>query len=113
MATQPYSVQRRSSRIQFRCRVRIRTLDEAGNIITEETETTSVSKHGASIKTANQYKIGQVVSVRTHDRDHVGQFQVVWVGEPGSPFAGQIGVEWVDARSFWGIQFPPEDWASR
>jgi len=110
---QPYSVQRRSSRLQFRCRVKLRALDPAGNIFTESTETTSVSKHGASVKTTNQFKVGQIVSIRTVDRDHVGQFQVVWVGEAGGPFAGQIGVEWVDARSFWGIEFPPEDWASR
>ena len=112
-STQPYSMQRRSTRLQFRCRVRIRSLDPSGNIFTEETETVCVSKHGAAIKTINHFKVGQIVSIRTLDRDHVGQFQVVWVGETGSPATGQIGVEWVDARSFWGIEFPPEDWASR
>jgi len=113
MTTQPYSVQRRSSRLQFRCRVRIRALDSAGNIFTEDTETTSVSKFGASLKTAKTFAIGQILSIRTLERDHVGQFQVVWMGEAGTPLAGQIGVEWVDARSFWGIEFPPEDWGSQ
>lgn len=112
-STQPYSVQRRSSRIQFRCRVKIRALDSAGNIFSEETETTSVSKFGASLKTTHQFAVGQVISIRTLDRDHVGQFQVVWKGQAGTPGEGQIGVEWVDARSFWGIEFPPEDWSSR
>ncbi len=111
-STQSYSVQRRSSRLQFRCRVKLRALDPAGNIFTEETETTSVSKYGASLKTVNQFKIGQIVSIRTLDRDHTGQFQVVWVGQSGAPGQAQIGVEWVDARTFWGIEFPPEDWSS-
>ena len=111
--TQPYSVQRRSSRLQFRCRVKLRAIDGAGKIFTEDTETISVSKYGASLKTVNKFKIGQILSIRTLDRDHVGQFQVVWVGDTGTPGEGQIGVEWVDARSFWGIEFPPEDWASR
>lgn len=110
---QPYSVQRRSTRMQFCCRVKIRALDAEGNIFTEETETASISKHGASVKTVNQFTLGQVISIRTIPHDHVGQFQVVWLGEPGTPGEGQIGVEWVDARSFWGIEFPPEDWGSR
>jgi hypothetical protein len=111
--TQPYSAQRRSSRLQFRCRVKIRAIGPGGNIFTEETETISISKFGASLKTVNKFAIGQVLSIRTLDRDHVGQFQVVWMGEPGTPGEGLIGVEWVDARSFWGIEFPPEDWGSR
>lgn len=108
--TQPYSIQRRSTRMQFQCRIKIRSIDDGGNIFTEDTETTTVSKFGASLRTANQFKMGQILSIRTVDRDHVGQFQVVWMGEPGSPGEGQIGVEWVDARQFWGIEFPPEDW---
>ena len=111
--TPPYSAQRRSSRLQFRCRVRISALDPEGNIFTEETETTSISKFGASLKTAHQFTMGQILSIRTLDRDHVGQFQVVWMGQPGTGAAGQIGIEWVDARRFWGIEFPPEDWGSR
>src|SRR5579862_3788263 len=90
--TQPYPVQRRSSRLLFRCRVKLRAIDAAGNIFTEDTETTSVSKHGASLKTVNQFKIGQILSIRTLDRDQVGQFQVVWVGDAGTPGEGQIGV---------------------
>lgn len=113
MATiQPYSMQRRSTRIQFGCRVKIRGLDPAGNIFTEETETVSISKHGACLNTANKYKLGQVISIRTINHDQVGQFQVVWVGEPGTAGEGRIGVEWMDVRKFWGIEFPPEDWGS-
>ena len=54
--------------------------------------------------------MGQTLTVHTLDRGHTGQFQVVWIGQPGTPEAGQIGIEWLDARRFWGIEFPPEDW---
>jgi hypothetical protein len=111
--TQPFSAQRRSTRMQFRCPVKIRAIDPDGNIFTEDTETTSISKFGASLKTNRQFSIGQIISIRTLDRDHVGQFQIVWIGESGTAGEGQIGVEWVDARLFWGIEFPPEDWAAQ
>jgi hypothetical protein len=113
MATQNYPQQRRSSRLQFRCRVKISAINSDGNIFKEETETVSISKFGASLKTTHQFTVGQIISVRTLDRDHTGQFQVVWMGQPGTRDAGQIGIEWVDARRFWGIEFPPEDWGAR
>ncbi len=103
---------RRSSRLQFRCRVKIRAINAQGNIFSEETETVSISKFGAALKTSYPFIMGQVLSVHTLERDHVGQFQVVWIGKPGTHEAGMIGIEWVDARHFWGIEFPPEDWGS-
>src|SRR5208283_2747043 len=108
MATQPNFQQRRSSRLQFRCRVKISGVDAEDNRFSEETETVCISKFGAALKTARQYTMGQTVTVHTVDLGHTGQFQVVWIGQPGSREAGQIGIEWVDARRFWGIEFPPE-----
>jgi len=113
MATQPEFQQRRSSRLQFRCRVKISGVDAEDNRFSEETETVSISKFGAALKTACQYAMGQIITVHTVDLGHTGQFQVVWMGKPGTREAGQIGIEWVDARRFWGIEFPPEDWGGR
>ena len=76
----------------------------------EETETICISKFGASLKTTHEFAMGQTLTVYTLDHGHTGQFQVVWMGQPGTPEAGQIGIEWLDARRFWGIEFPPEDW---
>jgi len=111
--TQPNPQRRRSSRLQFRCRVRISAINSEGNIFKEETETVTISKFGAALKTTHLFKMGQIISVHTIERHHVGQFQVVWIGQPGTPEADQIGIEWVDARRFWGIEFPPEDWGLR
>jgi hypothetical protein len=93
--------------------VKIRAINPEGNIFSEETETTNISKFGAALKTTYQFTMGQILSVHTLEHDHVGQFQVVWLGQPGTPEAGHIGIEWVDARRFWGIEFPPEDWGLR
>ena len=111
--TQPELQRRRSSRLNFRCRAKISAISPEGKIISEETETVCVSKFGAALKTTHQYTLGQIVSVHTLEHDHVGQFRVVWLGQPGTPEAGQIGIEWVDAHDFWGIEFAPEDWGAR
>ena len=113
MATPTYPYQRRSSRLQFRCRVKVSAIDSEGNIFSEETETISISKFGASLKTAGHFTMGQILSVNTLDRGRTGHFQVVWMGQTGTREAGQVGIEWVDARTFWGIEFPPEDWGGR
>jgi len=113
MATQPYPEQRRSSRLQFRCRVKISGVDPQGNGFSEETETICISKFGASLRSAHEFSMGQTLTIYTLDQGHTGQFQVVWMGQPATREEGQIGIEWVDARRFWGIEFPPEDWGGR
>ncbi len=113
MITEPYPQQRRSSRLPFRCRVKISGFDPEGNVFTEEAETITISKFGASLAIKRHYVMGQTITVHTLNQDHAGQFQVVWMGQPGTREAGQIGIEWFDARRFWGIEFAPEDWGGR
>jgi hypothetical protein len=113
MATQPDLQKRRSSRLQFRCRVKIIGIDREGITFSEETVTTTISKFGACLETKRPYSLGQTLTVQTLDRGHTGQFQIVWLGQAGTREAGQIGIEWFDARRFWGIEFPPEDWGGR
>lgn len=110
MATQPQSPQRRSSRLNFRCHVKIGGVDAEGKKFSEKTETVCISKFGASLRTTHQFTMGQTVTVYTLDRGHTGQFHVVWIGQPGTHDAGQIGIEWLNVHRFWGIEFPPEDW---
>jgi hypothetical protein len=93
--------------------VKISGVDPAGNAFSEETDTISISKFGACLRTAHTYTLGQILTIHTLNLGHTGQFQVVWMGQPGTRDAGQIGIEWVDARRFWGIEFPPEDWSGR
>jgi hypothetical protein len=112
MPTETNPERRRTSRVQHQTRVALSGKDADGFSFAEETETITVSKHGASLRTSYHLTLGQEVSVRTKAKDRVGQFQVVWIGEAGTPDEGKIGVEWLDARRFWGVEFPPEDWQS-
>jgi len=76
----------------------------------EDTDTITVSKHGAAVRTTYHLRLGQEVLVRVKENNRVAQFLVVWLGEPGTPSEGKAGLEWVDPRRFWGIDFAPEDW---
>ena len=113
MATPQYSERRRWTRIPHRLRVILSGVDTNGFNFAEETETVMVSKAGAAVRTAYSLKLGQEVSLRTNDENRVGQVQVVWLGKAGTPSEGKVGVEWVEPRRFWGVEFAPEDWAHK
>jgi hypothetical protein len=110
MPTTESSNRRRSGRIDHHVSVILSGIDRDGFNFGEETDTHSVSKHGASIRTAYELRLGQEVSVRTKENNRVGQFVVVWVGQSGTANQGLIGLEWVEVRRFWGVEFPPDDW---
>lgn len=112
MPTEEFPDKRRTSRLHFKARVILTGKDVDGITFAEETETATISKHGAAVRTSYVMGPGQEVSVRTKDRDRVAQFQVVWIGKEGTPEEGLIGLEWLEARRFWGVEFPPEDWGS-
>ena len=112
MPTEPCTERRRTTRIPHEVRVIISGQDANGFSFAEETQTVSVSKYGASVRTAYTLALGQEISLRTKDKNRVGQFEVVWMGKPGTPREGLVGLEWLQPRRFWGVEFPPEDWES-
>jgi hypothetical protein len=101
---------RRAGRVPHKVRIILSGADADGFNFAEETETIEVSKHGLSARTSYRLKLGEELSVRTKDRNRVAQFEVVWVGQPGTPSDGCVGLEWVEPHRFWGVEFPPDDW---
>jgi len=110
MAQQPE--RRRRGRIPHKTRVILSGVDADGFSFAEETETVTVSKEGSSVRTCYNLALGQEISLRTTDKNRVGQFQVVWRGQAGTPSDGKVGLEWLEPRRFWGMDFLPEDWGS-
>ncbi len=104
------SERRRWTRVPHKVRVILSGADADGFNFAEETETVTVSKEGSTVRTSYNLKLGQEISVRTKEKNRVGQFQVVWLGKKGTPGEGKVGLEWLEARRFWGVEFPPEDW---
>jgi hypothetical protein len=110
MPTEAQPERRRNSRLPFQVRIVLSGKDADGFNFAEETETVTVGKHGAAVRTSYNLALGQELSVRTKDKNRVGQFQVVWLGQAGTPSEGKIGLEWVEIQKFWGVDFPVEDW---
>lgn len=110
MATKPKPERRRKSRVAHQARLILSGTDAEGYNFAEDTETVTVSKNGAAVRTSYVLALGQELSVRMKETNRVGQFQVVWLGKEGTPSEGRIGLEWVAIKRFWGIELPPEDW---
>lgn len=110
MATKQPAERRRRTRVPHKVRVILSGVDAEGFNFAEETDTVTVSKEGAAVRTSYALQLGQELSVRTKDKNRVGQFQVVWLGQKGTPGEGKVGIEWVEPRRFWGVDFAPEDW---
>ncbi len=110
MSPEPIVERRRAGRIAHHARIILSGTDAEGFNFAEETDTISVSKQGVAVRTSYKMEIGQEVSVRTKDKNRVAQFQIVWIGKPGTPNDGRIGMEWLEPSRFWGIPLPSEDW---
>jgi hypothetical protein len=110
MAIRQSEERRRRTRLPHKLPVILSGVDANGLNFAEETETVSVGKEGAAVRTAYTLQMGQELSMRTKEKNRVGQFQVVWMGKPGTSTEGKVGIEWLEPRIFWGIQFAPEDW---
>lgn len=110
MATRQSDERRRRTRLPHNLSVILSGVDANGLNFAEETETVSVGKQGAAVRTACHLRMGQELSMRTKEKNRVGQFQVVWMGKKGTPSEGKVGIEFVEPRIFWGVQFAPEDW---
>lgn len=112
MPTESPSERRKRSRVAHKVRIMLSGKDAEGFNFAEETETVTVGKHGAAVRTSYLLALGQELSVRTRDMNRVGQFQVVWLGNAGTPSEGKVGLEWLESQRFWGVEFAPEDWES-
>lgn len=75
----------------------------------ELTHTLDIGRGGARLGGMEKFpgKAGDVIEIRR--RYCRGKFRVMWVGEPESERAGQVGLQAVDApKDFWGLEVPFE-----
>jgi hypothetical protein len=106
-ATQP----RRSQRLLITAKIAVRGEYADGTVFEEQTQTVTVSSHGAMILLNAPLQIGQNLFLRHIDaRDEVAA-AVVHVGgrQAGKT---QLGIEFqVPSPRFWRVAFPPDDWS--
>ena len=104
-------VLRRSPRAMVKIPVIIQGMDKQGYEFEEETETFVVSKYGARIFTVHELEVDSVLRLRLKDAENWLDFRVVWIGTEENNSVNQIGIEFIQLSSFFGVIFPQEDWA--
>ena len=73
----------------------------------ELTHTIDISTTGARLGGLFHLKLqdGDMIELRRLQRR--GMFRVIWIGEPGTPRYGHVGVKGIDMLpNFWGLELP-------
>ena len=98
--------QRREPRKEVRLPVRIFGTDANGKPFSENVFTENVSHEGAKLTGVQaQVKAGEIIGM-TYSQTK-GRFTLRWVGQPGTPQAGQIGLQNVaPEKSIWDFPLP-------
>src|SRR5579883_1395924 len=94
---------RREDRISVILPVRIFGIDSQGKPFNIRTETVDVTRLGARLHNVNCFsKAGEVVGLQYEEKK--ARFRVCWVGLPGTPKEGDIGVQLMESdRPIWDI----------
>ncbi len=78
-------------RVPLALRAVIWGADVDGNVFVEEAQTLDISTTGARIQgLSRRVEVGTILGVQ--HGDNRGRFRLVWVGTPGAPREGQIGI---------------------
>jgi hypothetical protein len=102
----PKAPLRRSARVNIRIPVILSGKLADGSPFHEEASIITVSKFGARLKTGLELSVGGEVKVKPKMKKDAALFRVVWVGRPGSPREGEIGIEYAEVSNVLGVAFP-------
>src|SRR5205823_2271142 len=91
--------------------IRIWGMDSAGRPFSSQARTIDITRTGARITGIDHIcQKGDVIGIQ-HGEEKA-RFRVVWVGNPGSAKAGQVGVHCVESGKYiWGVKLPERKWA--
>jgi hypothetical protein len=97
---------RREPRVDKAVPVRIFGTDANGQIFSEKLTTLNVSRHGAELGGVQaQLKMGEIIGL-TYGANKV-HFRIMWVGSPGSPKQGRIGLlNLSPEKTLWDFALP-------
>src|SRR5580698_10270395 len=115
-STDPGTQKRRSTRIVQAVPITVTGTDALGQPFKERTTTVMVNCHGCKYQSKHYVPKNSLVTLdipRPEGGPFHTQGRVVWVQRPRTVRElFQIGLEFEVPGNFWGIAFPPEDWAS-
>ena len=97
---------RREPRKEFRVPVRIFGTDRSGQVFSEKVFTVNISRSGAEVSGVQaQPNIDEIVGLTCGEAK--GHFRVKWVGEPGTPRAGHLGLlNLAPEKPLWNVPLP-------
>jgi hypothetical protein len=98
-----WRVTRRERRVPVNISISVRGVDPQGNRFTQSAHAIDVSKHGARLDGIGYVtRLGETIEVKR--RWQSARFRVLWVGDPGTPEAGQAGVYALQPeKNPWGV----------
>jgi hypothetical protein len=100
----------RSPRALVNIPVVIKGTDKQGYAFEEDTQTLQVSKYGALISSVHDLQEGSILQLRLKRDEHWSDFRVVWTSSEDDTL-GRVGIEFVQATSFFGVPLREGDWA--
>jgi hypothetical protein len=97
---------RREPRVDKVVPIRIFGTDTNGQIFSEKLNTLNVSRHGAELGGVQaQLKMGEIIGL-TYGTNKI-HFRVMWVGSPGTPKQGRIGLlNLSPEKALWDFPLP-------
>jgi len=104
---------RRSSRILLRVPLIVNVVGDSSETKWEPVETITVSKHGAMIRTQQDFRVGDTLEIRVRNKDRSARARVAWKSSKVTSQGVELGFEILDEDGFWEISFPPERWPER
>lgn len=99
-------MKRRQKRVRIALPVRTWVSDENGKAILHTACTLDVTPTGARLTGMRaQTEMGAILTVERGRSK--ARFRIIWVGEPGTPHEGHLGIDCLDAgRWNWDVQLP-------
>lgn len=101
---------RRSMRVLLSVPITVSGKNTSNQDFEEETRTLVVNAHGALISLAARVAAAQEVTLANKATKNTQKCRIVYLGAAQAGKA-QMGIEFVKpSRTFWQIDFPPDDW---
>jgi hypothetical protein len=104
---------RRSTRILLRLPLLINALRASEEPAWERVETVTISKHGAMVRTRENYQVGDALEIHMREKGRSAHAKVVWTSSQVTPQGIELGFEIQDDDEFWEVNFPPDRWSGR
>ena len=102
--------ERRSLRLWIRIPVRASSKNADGKDFSEDTETIVINAHGGLLFLHQAVKIGADIFLSNVVTKEEQVCRVVTLGD-SSDNGMRVGIEFLSpSPSFWGVEFPPDDW---